>query len=104
MDKEECKNCRFYNKNGTLLDQDQGECRRYPPQDRKDLHGRYLHYPTLCDDDWCGEWQENYKIKNELLHKKYEASIQLNNEYWEALIKAKKLVIEDYKFNNIDKS
>lgn len=101
MNEEKCENCRFYNKNSAILDE--GECRRYPPKDRLDLHDRYLHYPTLCDDDWCGEWQENYKIKNELLNLKYEESFKLHNEYWDALVKSKKLFLEDFKFNKINK-
>lgn len=111
MNEEKCENCRFYKTDHKVIkDENKGFCLRYPPgikvinHDCETGKGCQLSFnPIISNDHWCGEWQENHKIKNELLNSKYEESFKLHNEYWDALVKSKKLFLEDFKFNKINK-
>ena len=44
-----CETCAWYSENS--------ECRRWPPsfgRERSSIHGPW---PTVLNDDWCGEWR-----------------------------------------------
>lgn len=53
---EQCGNCRFWKK---YMNYDNGYCRRFPP------HGKFSH-TTTSETDWCGEWVENPKMREQL--------------------------------------
>jgi hypothetical protein len=44
---ERCENCKFH------YDEDDMECRRFPPQKTE----RYSFFPTVSPDSWCGEFR-----------------------------------------------
>ena len=48
--KVSCLHCRFCEQ----IDDEQGECHRYPPRQYGD---DLCDFPTVCAVDWCGEFQ-----------------------------------------------
>lgn len=46
--KETCGNCRFFNAEGN-------DCRRRAP-----LQNRW--WPTVIETDWCGEWENDFRV------------------------------------------
>ena len=54
--KEVCFNCKFF-KDSDNVDDDIGECRRYP-RSRNDSYGMCI-FPEASRKDWCGEWRLN---------------------------------------------
>lgn len=46
-----CQTCRWWNR----LDDENGECRRYPPQVVQDGDA----FPVMESEDWCGEWTDS---------------------------------------------
>lgn len=58
---QNCINCKFYEKHGKL---NTGYCQRYPPtvveaiNDPGDRSTTYSMFPTVQEDDWCGEYKE----------------------------------------------
>lgn len=60
---KQCDNCRYFCPTG---DSGEGDCRRHAPQPailrdrghRDDDHARFMSWwPTVNDDDWCGDFE-----------------------------------------------
>ena len=47
-----CKDCKYFVK--TKPENLKGDCHRFPPQWH---HIGQLSYPSMEDEDWCGEWK-----------------------------------------------
>lgn len=51
---QQCANCKFYNLYG------QKRCFRYPPVIATNMFPNIVTvFPTVTQQDWCGEWQTN---------------------------------------------
>ncbi len=54
--KESCKTCKFF------FDKEKGYaegiCRRHAPITNVSFTS-YINWPTVTDDDWCGDWEKN---------------------------------------------
>ena len=56
MAKQNCENCRFFEKyNHSNPESYAGYCLRYPPQ-REETLGNWI-FPTVHESDQCGEWR-----------------------------------------------
>jgi len=60
MNEKKCFTCYFV----YILDGQRAMCRRYPPPSLEIDYAQHTKWPTVGDDDWCGEWKE-YSIVEE---------------------------------------
>lgn len=54
-EKQACKNCRFSKDTATIL-----KCHRLPPHPIPMQNFFPGFWPEVCEEDWCGEWQERF--------------------------------------------
>lgn len=60
--KECCKTCKFYKAHNPFEDQFKGECRRYPPEAKKNF--KVAMFPIVTESGWCGEF--DHKVSHTL--------------------------------------
>lgn len=62
---ERCGNCRFWEKDNDYTEENEGWCRRYPPQLSEfgedgwsnGCNSMSWAFPRMTRTCWCGEWQ-----------------------------------------------
>lgn len=54
-----CSKCRFFDRHPSLSNVCLGFCKRYPPIPLKPSEEAF---PTVHEDNWCGEFRKTYKF------------------------------------------
>ena len=64
MEKECCKNCKFFRSNDWKTKKDEGYCYRHAPKPNVGLeYHASVYWPEVRAEWWCGEHQPTVKFK-----------------------------------------